>query len=78
MLIRIIAMYWHFLFDQLFNLQVIDIQKCERELCSYYKLAVNLSMGEGGIKKLVLNYLAEEEIFQKRTWNVLLCSENRP
>ena len=29
----------------------------------HYKLAVNSSMGKGDIKKLILNYLVEEEIF---------------
>ena len=31
----------------------------------HYKLAVNSSMGKGYIKKLILNYLIEEQIFPK-------------
>ena len=33
------------------------------QIGQYFKVAVNLSMGKGGIKKLVLNYLVENEIF---------------
>ena len=33
------------------------------QISLHYKLAVNSSMGKGDIKKLVLNYLVEEEIF---------------
>ena len=33
------------------------------QIRQHYKLTVNLSMGKGDIKKLVLNYLVEEEIF---------------
>ena len=33
------------------------------QIGQYFKVAVNLSMGKGDIKKLVLNYLVENEIF---------------
>ena len=47
------------------------------QIGQHYNLTVNLSMGKRDIKKLVLNYLVEEEIFQRRTWNMLLCLKNR-
>ena len=45
-------------------------------LGQHHKLSINLSMGKGDIKKLILNYLVEE-FFQTMTWNVPLRRENR-
>ena len=36
------------------------------QIGQYFKVTVNLSMGKGGIKKLVLNYLVENEIFPEK------------
>ena len=59
--------------DDLNRLKKADVL----QIGQHYKLAVNSSMGKGDIKKFVLNYLVEEEIFQKKTWNMSLCPENR-
>ena len=59
--------------DDLNRLKKADVL----QIGQHYKLAVNSSMGKGDIKKFVLNYLVEEEFFQKKTWNMSLCPENR-
>ena len=60
--------------DEFNGLKKVDLLQIRQ----HYKLAVNLSMGKGDIKKLILNYFVKERASQKKTWNVSLCPENRP
>ena len=48
------------------------------QIGQHYKLAVNLSMGKGDIKKLVLNTWLKKRFFQRKTWSLSLCLENSP
>ena len=45
------------------------------QIGQHYKLALNLSLGKGDIKKLVLNYLVKEEIFPEDLECVTLSRE---
>ena len=45
------------------------------QIGQHYKLAVNSSMGKGDIKKFILNYLVEEEIFTEDLEHVTLSGE---
>ena len=57
-------------FNRLKNADLLQIGQ-------YHKLAVNSSMSKGDIKKLVLNYLLEEEIFSEEEMERIALSREQ-
>ena len=56
--------------DEFIGLKKADLL----QIGQHYKLAVNSSVGKGDIKKFILNYLVEEEIFPEEDWECVALS----